>query len=282
MSRSLGIVAPACNEASVLRPFLESLLMQQGVTLDAVLVANGCRDLTASIARSFVLAFRRAGHRLRVVETPVASKTGALNLGDSILTRFPRAYIDADVVLSPGALGRLASVLDETSPRLASPALSLTPQPTWLANEIAGHIEALPPYSCDVMGGGIYAVNAAGRARWATFPDVIADDAYVVSRFGLAERVRLADVSFRPRFPGIDRLLPTFTRWEAGLLQLSQMGVKRPQASRWMLARLIIRNPRRWVSSLIVVGLKTAARRQARRQLDRGPSPWARADGFGS
>jgi len=282
MRPSLGIVAPACNEASVVRPFLESLLTQQGVTLDAVLVANGCRDLTAQIARSFVPAFRRAGHRLRVVETPIASKTGALNLGESRLTRFPRAYIDADVVLSPDALGRLVSILDHTAPRLASPALSLTPQPTWLANEIAGHIEGLPPYSCDVVGGGIYAVNAAGRARWAKFPDVIADDAYVVSRFGVTERVRLADVSFRPRFPGIERLLPTFTRWEAGLLQLSRMGVRRSQASRRMLAGLILRNPRRWVSSLILIGLKAVARRQARRQLDRGPSPWARADGVGS
>ena len=74
--------------------------------LDVVVVCNGCTDGTANTARRF-------GSAVRVIETDVASKVHALNLGDQVARSFPRVYIDADVVITADAIRAIANRLEQ-------------------------------------------------------------------------------------------------------------------------------------------------------------------------
>jgi hypothetical protein len=278
MNSSIGVVIPAWNEELALPLLLKSLLRQEGVTVDAVVIANGCIDRTAAVAREYAGAFKAAGHRLTVVELPAASKVAALNAGDGCLKIFPRAYVDADVVLSPKALSAVAVALPASPPRLAAPRIRFARQGTWFADSVAEVLEGIPPFADDLVGGGFYAVNRNGRRRWAKFPPLIADDAYVVSRFSRAERV-VTDAVFRVRFPTDNRVLATFTRWELGRRQLADAGIVPERASRRAIFLAVLRTPRRWAAAVLTTLLKAEARRRARHAAGDGAVAWARADG---
>src|SRR5690606_36642482 len=63
-----------------------------------------CMDDTAAVARGFEPT-------LRVLESEIASKTHALNLGDQMSSGFPRIYVDADILISIDAIRALAKRL---------------------------------------------------------------------------------------------------------------------------------------------------------------------------
>ncbi|MEC8558761.1 MAG: glycosyltransferase, partial [Planctomycetota bacterium] len=93
--KQLSVVIPAFDEAAMIARCLESVVGQRGLDrLEVVVVANGCRDATAELAREF-------GDPVRVVELAEGSKHRALNAGDAECTLFPRVYLDADVRISP-------------------------------------------------------------------------------------------------------------------------------------------------------------------------------------
>ncbi|GAB3911511.1 hypothetical protein GCM10029964_117600 [Kibdelosporangium lantanae] len=77
----VSVVIAAHNEESVIARCLRTLSgSAKPGELDVVVVANGCTDRTAQIARA---------ERARVVETPTAGKANALNLGDKECRAFP-------------------------------------------------------------------------------------------------------------------------------------------------------------------------------------------------
>ena len=102
----ISVVIPAHNEEAVIGRCLQNLLEgAEPDELEFVVVGNGCKDATATAARSF-------GPPVRVIETPVASKSNALNLGDAAAQIFPRAYIDADIRDTGKIVKDAASLLD--------------------------------------------------------------------------------------------------------------------------------------------------------------------------
>src|SRR3954454_12193945 len=113
----ISVVIPAHNESAVIARTLRALTGQGGglaSALDIVVVANGCSDDTAQIARAF-------GAGVRVIETDIAGKPHALNLGDQASSAFPRIYADADVTIAPGALEALAARLTRGDVLAAAP-----------------------------------------------------------------------------------------------------------------------------------------------------------------
>jgi glycosyltransferase involved in cell wall biosynthesis len=105
---AISVVIPAHNEQDVIARCLEALTPVSGLEpLEVVVVCNGCDDRTAEVARTF---------DVQVVETSIASKTAALNLGDARVAGFPRFYVDADVVVSADAVRRIAAVLERGQP----------------------------------------------------------------------------------------------------------------------------------------------------------------------
>src|SRR4051812_43587590 len=94
----LSIIIPAHNEATVVARTLESILANKfSGPLQIIVVANGCTDATAEVVKRFA-------EHVELVETPVGSKTHALNLGDRVAKHDLRAYLDADIELSDNVL----------------------------------------------------------------------------------------------------------------------------------------------------------------------------------
>src|SRR3954468_3654219 len=90
----ISVIVPAHNEEAVIGQGLRALTEgARAGELEVIVVCNGCRDATAKVAAAF-------GEPVKVIETDVASKTHALNLGDAAAGGFPRIYVDADVALS--------------------------------------------------------------------------------------------------------------------------------------------------------------------------------------
>ncbi len=105
----LSLIIPASNEEGWIGRCLEAVAASDPVPggLEVIVVANGCRDRTVEVARGF--AERLAG--LQVLDLMQGSKPGALNAGDAAARGRMRAYLDADCVLSKGALAALAAAL---------------------------------------------------------------------------------------------------------------------------------------------------------------------------
>lgn len=182
------------------------------------MVCNGCSDDTAAIARRF-------GDQVRVIETEVASKVHALNLGDAAATSFPRIYMDADVVVTRESILKIAAALDE-GPWLAAaprPADAFLPETGWAVRAYYRFWAALPYIEEGMIAAGVYALSEKGRARFKDFPDVIADDGYVRLLFESHERTQVGDAVSTVYAPtSLSNLLKIRTRSRLGGLQLQR------------------------------------------------------------
>ena len=181
---SASIVIPAHNEARVIGRCLASILdgARPG-ELEIAVVCNGCTDDTAERAGKFAPA-------VRVVETPVASKIHALNLGDKNVTAFPRFYVDADIELSAAAIREVAALLDDSSPTVvAAPRAKVAyDDRPWGVRAFYRVWTRLPYFRENMIGSGVYAFSRKGRARFDVFPDIIADDEFARLNAGPSER----------------------------------------------------------------------------------------------
>ena len=211
-----SVVIPARDEASVIERCLGALLRDaEPGELEVVVVCNACSDDTAERARRF-------GPTVRVVETRIASKCQALNRGDEAASRFPRFYVDADVVLPTKSLRLVAQVLREGSALVASPALELDlVHCSRLVRAYYAIWTRLPYVRDDLIGSGVYALSEEGRARFGRFPETLADDGYVRLLFDRDERRSVAGAAFVVRPPAdARRLIPVVARRRGGIVQL--------------------------------------------------------------
>ena len=192
----ISVVIAAHDEERVIARCLEAMLQGAGAEeLEIVVVCNGCTDLTADVARGY------AARGVRVMETPVASKTSALNLGDTEVIGFPRFYVDADVTLPLTSIRRIAARL-EGGALAASPVMTVDLRGAGAAVRAYYRIWMRLPYVREgLIGVGVYALSEEGRGRFEAFPDVIADDGYVRMLFADGERVRVDGAPVRVRAP---------------------------------------------------------------------------------
>ena len=178
-----SIVIPAHNEERVIGRLLSALLQDAAPgELDVVVVANGCRDETASVAAGF------AG--VRVVETPVASKARALRLGDETATSFPRLYVDADVVVRTQDVRALGTAVGVPGVLAAGPARELPMDGVgWPVRWYYDVWLRLPGVQDELFGRGVIAVSNAGHQRLERLPEVLSDDLAMAMAFEAPERV---------------------------------------------------------------------------------------------
>lgn len=175
----ISVIIPAHNEASNIAATLARLL--EGAfpeELDVIVVCNGCRDTTAKIARG-------AGSAVRVIETAVANKANALNIGDKVAgLAFPRFYVDADVSMTLETLRTLARRLNQGDLLAVAPVGHIdTASCSWMVRWFSDIAALLPSASQCKGGSGVYALSRSGRSRFDAFPDIIADDAFVRIQF---------------------------------------------------------------------------------------------------
>jgi glycosyltransferase involved in cell wall biosynthesis len=186
----ISIIIPAHNERGVIARGLEAIISGSAPDeIEIIVVCNGCTDDTAEIARRFVPI-------VRVIETDVASKTNALNIGDSIARFFPRVYIDADVVIKIDAVRELVQHLAKGN------ILAVAPVPILDLTGCSACVRAyyavrsrLPSARQGLGGSGVYALSRTGRARFGEFPKITADDAYVRLQFSPQERETISSAT---------------------------------------------------------------------------------------
>lgn len=210
-----SIVIAAHNEEAVIGGTLDSVLGQRPFgAIDVVVSANGCTDRT-------VAAATRPG--VVVVDRTEPGKAAALNAGDLAATGFPRIYLDADIVVPPGGIDAVVARLAATPRLLAvAPRRSLdTAGRPWPVRAYFSIQERLPAYQNGLFGRGLIALSEQGRARFDTFPHLIADDLFLDSQFSDAEKGEVGAVEVVVETPFTTRdLVRRLVRVRRGNAQL--------------------------------------------------------------
>lgn len=213
-----SIIIPAHNEEKVIGKCLLALLpaVDQG-EIQVIVVCNGCSDGTADIVRSF-------GRSIVCIETSIASKTNALNLGDETASGFPRIYLDADVVLSLETVRQVASVLSSGRYLAVAPKMEMDyGHSSWAVRSFYDVWQRLPYVKEGMIGTGVFALSAEGRSMFKKFPNVIADDGYIRALFKTSERTSVESCSALVRAPAtIGSLIKIKTRSRLGRYELKK------------------------------------------------------------
>lgn len=265
----ISIIVPAHNESAVIQRSLSALVDGAGPgELEVIVATNGCTDDTAQIAAGF-------GPPVRVVSVSRASKPAALNAGDAAARGFPRLYVDADVELDTASVRVIAAALREgylaASPELFVDTSASSP----LVRSYYRFWSELPSVAEDLVGRGVYAVSAAGRQRFASFPDVLNDDHFFRELFAASERVVARGSRSRVWAPRTTKMLVNRkTRVQVGNRMSGRGGNARAG-----IAAVLRNNPTRLfdLPAFLVVGM--LARARARRISDAdGSVDWGRDD----
>ncbi len=242
---AISVIIPASNEAGWIEPCLRALLASRGVALQVVVSANACRDDTVTRARAMAPDFAARGWRLDVLDRQEPGKPGALNAGDAAARHALRAYLDADVSVSPPLMAQLAAALAGGAPRYASGTPRVTAR-GWVARSYARFWCRLPFVADGVPGFGLFAVNAAGRARWAAFPDIISDDTFARLQFRPDERRSVPASYDWPMVEELGRLVRVRARQDQGVAEIARLyphllaneGKTRPGTG-WLIGRAL-------------------------------------------
>lgn len=219
----ISVILPAHNEASLIGGCLGALLASDPVPVpvEVIVVANGCSDDTARIARGFADQAQARGWGFAVLDLPGMGKPGALNAGDAVARYSARVYLDADVTVGAGVLAGLWRVLDRDEAAYASGRVRITGQGA-TARRYARLWSRVPFMARGVPGCGLFAVNGAGRARWGAFPQIISDDTYVRLLFTPRER-HLVDAPYDwPIAEGFAALVRVRRRQDAGVAEIAR------------------------------------------------------------
>ncbi len=166
----MSVIIPAFNEENGIGGALRALteIPDSGSDMEIIVVANGCTDRTAEVARA-------AGVRVGEIATP--SMAAALNGADGFATGVVRVYMDADVPADPRLIRRLAAAIAEPGIEAAVPRLVVdTSASTWPVRAYYAINARLPIFQGRLFGRGIIAVSSKARSRFPGFPDITADD----------------------------------------------------------------------------------------------------------
>jgi len=272
----ISIVVPAHNESSGIARTLSAITLGcKREELDVLVVCNGCTDDTADIARRF-------GPPVRVIETEVANKCHALNLGDRFARAFPRIYIDADIVITIQGVRTLAKRLAQGDVLAVAPSAQIDTSQSSLAVRAYYGIRARLPSSRQGIGGsGVYALSKMGHDRFVEFPNLVADDMFVRIQLSPQERQTLTSVSstvFAPRT--LRQLIAIRTRAHYGTLEIANRHPElfrnnRGESNHRVLGRQLL-NPRSWPGLLVYTYVNSVAIWSAKRWRRAGSFVWKR------
>ncbi|MEO5615041.1 MAG: glycosyl transferase, partial [Cypionkella sp.] len=132
--------------------------------------------------------------------------------------------------------------------------------------------QRLPFAQSPAPGYGLFATNAAGRARWGEFPGIISDDTFVRLQFEPQERVQVPASYEWPMIEGFAALTKVRRRQDAGVAEIDRLypGLLAREAkaplTKTHLLRLALRDP---------VGFATYAAVSVAVRLKRGKG-WSR------
>ncbi len=223
--QGVSVLIPAHNEADWLPACLDALCAADPVAgpVEVIVVANGCTDHTAELARRKAPAFEARGWALRVLEMAQGSKLGALNAGEAAARGAVLVYLDADVLVSPPLLAQLAEALAEDAPRYASGMPQVTTSGDWVTRHYTRFWQTTGFMTHGVPGFGVFAMNRTGRARWGEWPDIISDDTFARLNFRPEERIAVPAPYAWPMIEGFAPLVRVRRRQDIGVAEVEQL-----------------------------------------------------------
>lgn len=257
-----SVIIPAHDEADVIGATLRSVLASTiADDVEVLVVCNGCRDATAEVAAA-------TSPDVRVLESDVAAKHAALDLGDRHARGRHRVYLDADTTVSPGALEAVVALLDEPGVEAASPEIHFaTDHCSWPARQFHRIWWQSPYYRRTTLGAGFYALSPAGRARFDRFPPAVGDDYFVSGLIALPDRRTAVGHTYSPVLPATVRsMVRVHVRHYGAHAQLDEWwldngGGDRPgepeDGYRWLAP--LAANPANWPGLGIYVAVKAVA-----------------------
>lgn len=264
----LSVIIAAYNEENVIGACLDALLAQPEIEPHQVIVsANGCTDDTAQVA---------AARDVRVIDREEPGKAGALNAADAVATGFPRIYLDADIIVPPGAISAILARFSGATPPLAvvpRRRMDIAGRP-WLVRSYTAISERHPAFRSGLFGRGLIALSEEGRARFGSFPSLIADDLFIDSQFTDAEKAETSETEVVIAAPHDTRsLLNRLVRVRRGNVEmraaaaLSENGSSVRPSDRWAWLRdVVVPQPRLAVAAVPYVVLTLLASVRARRK----------------
>lgn len=219
----LSVIIPASNEQDYIGPCLTALFASGPMGAEVVVVANGCRDATAARAQAMQDQARAAGWTLTVLDLAQGGKPNALNAGDAAARGDMRAYLDADVIVSPDLMGQLVAALAADRPLYATGTAHIPRARSAVTRAYARFWQRLPFAQSVAPGYGLFAVNAKGRARWGAFAAIISDDTFVRLQFTPAERLQSPASYDWPMIEGFTALTRVRRRQDAGVAEIARL-----------------------------------------------------------
>ena len=223
----LSVLIPANNEEAQIAECLQAVMASELLSgmdrPEIIVMANGCTDQTVAIARALIEEVSARGWNLQVLDIPEGGKLNALNQGDNAAKFGSRVYLDADVIITPQLIGQLAAVLNQAAPIYASGTLVVSGCATWISRAYRSIYVQVPFITHGVPGCGLFAVNAAGRKRWGTFPDIISDDTFVRLQFTGSERIAVAAPYEWPIVEGFANLVKVRRRQDKGVAEIAEL-----------------------------------------------------------
>ena len=182
------VIIPAHNEAAVIARSLRAILdtAPSHAKFEVIVVANGCDDRTADIAREF-------GETVRIIEFSKPSKSQAINLGWRAKRHSIILVVDADILTSYHALATTALALTKPHIMAASPKLSVDTSRASAWVRAYYRIWLSLPYVTDnLIGGGVYGLSQDAQRVVGALPNIIADDLFVRTRFRSDQRLTVS------------------------------------------------------------------------------------------
>ena len=258
--RAVTIIVPAHDEVRSVGRLLDALAAEPsgGAFLRVVVVANGCTDTTADVARQHGAA--------EVLELAEGNKQGAMRAGAALARDFPIVFVDADVVISGPDLRRLVAALDEPDVLAVAPErrLDLTGAAPLVRSYYRVWSE-LPTVRAGLFGRGVIALSKAGHERVAGLPRFMSDDLALSESFAPTERRVVPDAFVTVRGPRRTAdLVRRRLRIIAGNEEFDAAGESRAKTSLATLAELLRRRPRLLPDIVVFAGVTLVARIKSR------------------
>ncbi|MDQ2089354.1 glycosyltransferase [Marimonas arenosa] len=257
----MSVIVPASNEAALIGRCLEAMQASDPkpgagsgslplpLPVEVIVVANGCDDNTAAIARRHATRFQAMGWDFKVLELGAVGKTGALNAGDTDAKFGTRVYVDADVVVSQPLLDQVGRALQVQRPVFVSGQVMIAPPKSSISKLYASIYRRVPFMSQGVPGCGFFAVNEPGRRRWRDWPKIISDDTFARLCFAPKERVSVEAGYYWPIVEGFANLVRVRARQNAGVREVARKYPRlmqnddKPRLGAGGLLRLALGNP---------------------------------------
>jgi glycosyltransferase involved in cell wall biosynthesis len=220
-----AVIIPANNEELYIRHCLNSLMSQDNKAgrLQIIVAANACTDHTEDIVRSFVPMASTRGWQIVCQSSALSGKAAALNRADKLVRAPIYIYLDADVACDADMVGKIRDALSYDVATYAAGRLLVAPARTWVTRVYGSVWSMLPFVTGGATGAGLFAVNAKGRERWSTFPQIIADDHFVRLNFKPSERIEVSSSYTWPMVEGFANLVRVRRRQDAGVKEVHRV-----------------------------------------------------------